>query len=284
MANTRYHVSQNQFNDLKCRLVYITTAKYEDDWHSTAHFHHFTELFYIVRGKGSFLVENSIFEVKEDDLVIVNPNVSHTELSKDNEPMEYIALGIEGLLFSDFTEDTSVDYFKYNYEEFKHEILFYLKTLVQEAQRKEEHYDVLCQNLLEVLIINVIRRTNNSITITSTKKMNKECSYIKQYIDMHYKENITLEELANLTFMNKYYLVHAFKKYMGISPINYVIQKRVEEATELLLSTSYSVSQVSQIIGFSSQSYFSQIYKKMTGKTPFEVRKKRKEDERQEIV
>ena len=71
---------------------------------------------------------------------------------------------------------------------------------------------------------------------------------------------------------------------MGISPINYVIQKRVEEATELLLSTSYSVSQISQIIGFSSQSYFSQIYKKMTGKTPFEVRKKRKEDERQEIV
>lgn len=279
MANTRYKLSENTLSDISCKLIYVTTAKYEVDWHSTIHFHHFTEIFYVIRGQGSFIVEGSEFEVKEDDLIIINPNVSHTEVSRDESPLEYIAVGIEGLLFSNImkNDDGHIDYFLHNYEDYKHEILFYLKTLVQEVENKEDYYEMLCQNLLEVFIINMIRRTNNRLGITSTKKMNKECSYIKQYIDLHYQENITLDQLSSLTFMNKYYLVHAFKKYIGLSPINYVISKRVEESKCLLETTDYSISQISDIVGFSSQSYFSQIFKKTTGYTPFEVRKRKKE-------
>ena len=104
---------------------------------------------------------------------------------------------------------------------------------------------------------------------------------MKQYIDLHYQENITLDELSRLTYVNKYYLVHAFKKYIGLSPINYLISKRVEEAKVLLETTNYSVSQISDIVGFSSQSYFSQVFKKTMGTTPFEIRKKKREEKSQ---
>ena len=77
--------------------------------------------------------------------------------------------------------------------------------------------------------------------------------------------------------MNKYYLAHAFTKYTGLSPINYLLQKRIQEAKSLLESTSCSIAQISNMLGFSSQSYFSQVFKKSTGKTPIQHRNESKE-------
>ena len=67
-------------------------------------------------------------------------------------------------------------------------------------------------------------------------------------------------------------MAHAFAKYMGVSPITYLLQKRIEEGKSLLSSTSHSISQIATSLGFSSQSYFSQAFKKATGRTPVQYR------------
>ena len=74
--------------------------------------------------------------------------------------------------------------------------------------------------------------------------------------------------------MNKYYMVHAFKKYKGLSPINYLINRRLDEARHLLETTDYPVSKIALASGFSSQSYFSQVFRKELNMTPGEYRKK----------
>lgn len=91
---------------------------------------------------------------------------------------------------------------------------------------------------------------------------------IKNYIDSHYSQNITLDFLSDLTYMNKFHLVHTFTKQIGISPINYVINKRIQEAKNLLSTTGYSIRDIASIVGFSSSSYFSQMFKKVTGVSP----------------
>lgn len=275
MSIQRYQMKNNkQLEKMNFHLIYISNSLYEGDWHSTPHAHHCTELFYVLRGKGSFLVNEDIFHVREDDLVIVNPNVPHTEMSKDDSPLEYIVLGIEGLQFTSFANQTEYEDFSvHNYYEFKHEILFYLKSLLQEMELQDEKYESVCQNLLEVLIINMVRRTKANLIVAPSQKITKECRFVEQYINNHYKEDITLELLSEKAFMNKYYLVHAFKQYKGISPINYLIRLRIEEAKELLETTNYPISQISDVCGFSSQSYFSQVFKKTTEKTPNEYRK-----------
>ena len=72
MSNRRYGLEETELEKLNIRLLYITQARYDTDWHSIAHTHHFTELFYVVQGSGYFLVEDKKFPVKEDDLVIIN--------------------------------------------------------------------------------------------------------------------------------------------------------------------------------------------------------------------
>lgn len=275
MGIQRFQLKEKQ-NIVKAnfRLLYISSSIYESDWHSTPHAHHCTEIFYVIKGNGSFLVNEDVFDVKEDDLIIVNPNVMHTEMSKGGNPLQYIVLGIEGLQFTSLSKQEELDdYSVHNYCNYKHEVLFYMKTLLQEVNYQDEEYESVCQNLLEVLIINMIRRTKANLIVAPAQKVTKECRFVEQYINTHFQEDITLELLSEKAFMNKFYLVHAFKQYKGMSPINYLIHLRIKAAKELLETTNYSIAQISESSGFSSQSYFSQAFKKETGMTPNAYRK-----------
>lgn len=273
MSNLNFRLEEKELDKINSNLLYITSAKYDGDWHSTAHTHHFTELFYVTRGNGKFLVEDDSFSVKANDLIIVNPNVTHTELGIPGTTFEYVVLGIQGLQFQPSESGQHFNYNKYNLSNYEKELRFCLHALINDLRSKEDYYEAVCQNLYEILIYYIFRKTKTELSIASSKKITKECRFIEEYIDEHYTEDITLQTLSDLTFMNKYYLVHAFKKYKGTSPINYLIDKRIEESQHLLANTNYPVSKISDQIGFSSQSYFSQVFRKRTGLTPNQYRK-----------
>ena len=107
--------------------------------------------------------------------------------------------------------------------------------------------------------------------------MTKECAQIKEYLDSNYSEHITLDTLTSLTHMNKYYMVHSFTKYTGLSPIQYLNQTRLKRAQHLLRTTNYSISDIASSTGFSSQSYFTQIFRKNFNMTPVKYRQEHAE-------
>lgn len=281
MGNTR-HRMENEKSPLfyHSRLLYVTTSKYEGDWQSILHSHPFSELFYVVNGNGTFVAEGSEFPVSRNDMVIINPHVQHTEKSLYTTPLDYIVLGIEGLSFSFENIATAQDgismqtasgaVYKYNMQ--SSNVYAYLNIMLEEISHKKENYETVCQNLLEILLVCMLRNDNLSIVQEDKNQLNRECTQIKNYLDANYAEDITLDTLASLTHMNKYYMAHAFTKYAGMSPMSYLQQKRIQEARSLLESTNCSISQISNILGFSSQSYFSQVFKKTTGKTPIQHR------------
>lgn len=254
-------------------LLYITQALYDTNWKSVIHSHHFSELFYVVSGEGKFMIENETFLVKEDDLIIINPNVSHTELGDGIHNLEYIVLGIEDLQFSLAESTIQYTYSIHNFKECKEEILFYLIKLLSEIKDKEENYEAICNNLLECLVLFMIRKTKDSLTFKPVKKTIRECRFIEQYMEEHFSEDITLQTLSELTYMNKYYLVHAFKEYKGMSPISFLIGRRLQEAKYLLETSNYSIAKIALAVGFSSQSYFAQVFRKEVGISPNQYRK-----------
>ena len=102
VSNDRYELSGGNPSPIDrsvTKLLYVSTAKYGGDWHSLLHTHACTELFYVVGGMGQFNIADRLLPVSTDDLVIVNPNVEHTELSLNASPLEYIVLGVERLEF-----------------------------------------------------------------------------------------------------------------------------------------------------------------------------------------
>ncbi len=282
MGNTRHCIDNEKPSDFgQARLLYVSTSKYEGDWQSILHSHPFSELFYVINGQGAFLAEGSEFPVKQNDMVIINPHVQHTEKSLPGAPLNYIVLGIEGLSFSFgrlataragvSSQPTPDTVYKHNMS--KTNVYSYLNSMLEEITEQQEDYEAVCQNLLEVLLICILRSGSLSVVPDNSRLLNRECTQIKNYLDANYSEDITLDTLSALTHMNKYYLAHTFTKYMGLSPINYLLQKRIQEGKSLLESTSYSIAQISDLLGFSSQSYFSQAFRKATGMTPMQYRK-----------
>ncbi len=260
----------------KAKFRYIDSSKYDSDWHSTLHSHAFTELFYVLKGKGQFQFgESEFIDVEEDDLIMINNNTLHTEFSDLHEPLEYIVIGVEGIEF--FGEFEHIEYLIHNYNDNKHEILFYFRAIFEEMSLNDKFTPTMLDHLLKVLLMNIVRNTNTELTIfQEDPTLNKDCVFIENYINHHYKENITLDKLSDLTFLNKYYLSHEFKKYSGKSPIDFLLDKRISEAKKLLSSTDLSISSISSNVGFGNSSYFSQYFKKSVGISPSEYRIKHK--------
>lgn len=276
MSTNRYHLTLDKKEEIRnvSRLLYVSSAKYGGDWHSTPHTHNCSELFFVTGGLGQFQIEDKMYPVSVNDLIIINPNVLHTEVSLNSNPLEYIVVGAEGLELETNDEDDH-HYRIINCQNFKDTILFYLHHMLKEIETKAPGYETICQDLMEILAIILIRQTNFSTTLTPLKKKSTRlCTMVKRYIDVHYKENISLDTLTDMTHVSKYHLVHAFTKEYGVSPINYMISCRIEEAKQLLKNDDYTLSFITRMLGFSSPSYFSQTFKKIVGISPNEYRKK----------
>lgn len=277
MSNKRYDMITQEHRCAErksVKLLYISTAKYGGDWHSLPHIHNCTELFYVVGGVGQFQIMDSMISVTPDDMVVVNPQVEHTEVSLNAHPLEYIVLGVDGLEFSGGVGDSR--YRIYNFHQYRNDLLGILRRILQEIEQKQEGCQEICQNLLDVLIVLMMRYTDFHLSSTATRRASKECAAVKRYIDANFKESITLDQLAEMAHVNKYYLVHSFSREYNTSPINYLIERRVQESCYLLSNTDHSLSQISHLMGFSSPSYFSQSFRKTKGMSPLEYRKQRR--------
>jgi YesN/AraC family two-component response regulator len=96
---------------------------------------------------------------------------------------------------------------------------------------------------------------------------------IKEYIDKNYTRNITLKDIANALYVSTDYVSHIFKKELGDSPINYLINRRINEAKKLLATTTKPVSEVASMVGYDNVQYFTMLFKKVTGQSPGGYRK-----------
>ena len=273
MSRNYYSLDKEQTFTIRgtAKLLNVSSAKYGGDWHSVPHTHNHMELFYIVGGRGQFLIQDRLYPVNVNDLVIIHPNIPHTEVSLNAQPLEYIVLGIEGVELAS-SENSNGQFSLLDHFE-SMEISGCLRNILREMEQKSPGYEDVCQAYMEILIIRLMR--NTELALPSEPQViskNHQCAAVKRYIDQHFKETLTLEQLAEEAHMNKYYLSHSFKKEYGVSPINYMITCRVEESKYLLAETDLSLSRIAQLLGFSSLSYFSQVFRRSQGISPMEFR------------
>ncbi|AQS53718.1 Bifunctional transcriptional activator/DNA repair enzyme AdaA [Jeotgalibaca dankookensis] len=272
MSNRVYEIAAPTEEKISTKVFYVTEAKYEHDWHSTFHSHFFTELIYVTKGKGYFMVPNKKFPIQEKSLIIVNENVDHTEMSDPDGKLEYIAIGIQDILFSSKHSDQFESFFIYNITKDLKIINELFNIILLEAKRNLDSNADITKNLLEVLLVYLNR--NNSIEFNKTDQsvVNKNISLIKHHIDNNFQDSLTLDDLATIGHMNKYYLAHTFKSTLGMSPIEYLNEVRINRSRYLLGSTDHPISMIAGFAGFSSPSYFSQSFKRKTGYTPIQYR------------
>lgn len=124
-----------------------------------------------------------------------------------------------------------------------------------------------------VSLLSLLMEESHSLTSHSSDKSRKRnLQSVKEYIDTHYAEKITLDQLSSQYFINKFYLTRSFKDQFGTPVNSYLIQVRVTHAKQLLRFTDLPIEKIGQECGMSDANYFSRVFKKTEGVTPGEYR------------
>ena len=95
------------------------------------------------------------------------------------------------------------------------------------------------------------------------------------YFSENYNQNINIEDYAASRGMSVSWFIRNFKKYTGSTPMQFIVGTRINNAQMLLDATTYSINEISKIVGYDNQLYFSRLFHKLKGYSPREYRKLR---------
>ena len=236
-----------------------------DNWHENI------ELLCFVKGTADVSLNERHITVEAGDTVIVNSNYLHS-ITSDNE-LHYYCLIIDRSFCLANYFDTNLIAFEEVIRD--KEISEKMALLAKEYENPNEPYSLqVIRSLVLDIATRICRSFSRSERLPETESHLLSC--IKQalgYIHTNYKENISLDEIAELVGLSKYYFAREFRRVTGYTLIAYTNLIRCERAKKLLVENRLSIGVIGEECGFSNQSYFTKIFTAYTGRRPGEYRK-----------
>jgi AraC family transcriptional regulator len=142
--------------------------------------------------------------------------------------------------------------------------------LLSELRLGESCCCLYVEHLLSALSIHLVRKysvKNQSLRDSNGLSKSKLQQAIA-YINEHLTENLSLKDISTVVGMSPFYFTNLFKQSMGMTAYQYVIYRRIELAKQLLRQQELSIGEVSEQVGFTSQSHFTNIFRKHTNRNP----------------
>ena len=140
------------------------------------------------------------------------------------------------------------------------------------AAEREEGFQTLCQYLM-LASLELVRRMTAGRKEAYVTQADSTFGRVARYIDQHYAEDCSIEQLGHLFYLSPYHLSHMFRQKTGYSLKQYVLRRRIGEAQMRLVNSLDSVQTIAEAVGFEDASYFSRIFSKYIGLTPTEYRR-----------
>lgn len=146
-------------------------------------------------------------------------------------------------------------------------------TLQAEADQAPAGFQVMARlKLLELIVF--LSRTYDQTTTTQEGKTLLRVGSVIGALEQHFDEPWTIDALADLAHMSKSNLIRVFQKATGLTPIQYLLGVRLQQACDLLANSDRGVTQIAAEVGFSDSNYFSRHFREKIGQTPTAYRKR----------
>lgn len=252
------------------------------------HWHNEIEFVYIDNGEYIETIDFETYNVKKGDILIVPPCVLHSFKQYEDEKTSFRTVMFDmSIVTGNNTDACSIKYFtpftenRYispnvissdmpHYNELKEKLLDVMdiysnKEFGFELALKAKLYEMFYL-LFKYFFKSEINECNIKAGTTKSIKI------ILDYISENYMYPITIEELAETVNLSKHYFMRFFKKYMGMTCIEYINDYRLNIAANLLLTTRMKITDIAAGIGITNLSYFNRIFKKKFNLTPKEYR------------
>ncbi len=229
--------------------------------------------FYVKKGSGTLKYENNTYALKAGDCVFLDcsKNYSH-RTSADLWSLQWIHFygGSMDKIYEEFYNSNSSPVFHPDYINSYEKQLDQLQeiasgeSLVRDMMLAEKIMGLLA------LIMHDCEQQEAEKVASSKVRLLKD---VKNYLDSHFRENISLDDLASVFYIDKYYLTRRFKQQYGCTIIGYIQQLRITHAKHLLRFSAFSIEEIALQCGVEDPNYFARLFKKIEGMTPGEFRR-----------
>lgn len=224
------------------------------------HNHSCYELVYYYDGTGETQIDrNTVYKYQPYTYAIYKPYDLHTETHYDSSSVFCIGFHLESRC--PFKLEAGV------YEDMEKSVWGIIKKIRSEISLKNDFYNIAVE--LYTSQIAIIHQRRHGKKASPFDSMN----YIYKFLDENFAQDINIDTLVEMSGYSYDYFRHLFKEAVGVSPNNYILDKRIGYAKQLLADGRSSVSEIAGLCGFQSSSQFAVIFKKRTGMPPLQYRK-----------
>ena len=250
----------------------------------TNHWHNSLEVLYIASGKMDTGINNSIYHLKRGDLIIINSGDIHFTRCRDY--AKIYVLQVPYPLLN--THIPNYDYVRF--QDSDGSVVFSNPAKVDELSRlmiqmyeitleQKPGYTLLFSSKLYQFLFILFQGYHTDISSRTKQKSDRNLIRLEQvmnYVKSHYTQPISLEDAAQILSLNPEYFCRYFKKYMGMTFLEYVNSIRLYHIHQDLLNTNYSVSELMDRHGFTNYKLFSKMFRNTYGCPPGMFRKQQK--------
>lgn len=280
MYDCRYDITYNDFNPT---VLFVRKSKMIKD--SRYHDHDFTEITFILSGKGQYCVNGDLCDVQAGDLIICNSGVFHRNIVVNpKEPTVEFFLGFSDFHFRDMPKDQIIlkngSYLLHTDTELRQSLSRHCYAMLAENETDQVgKYFMLKAHLMQFLLLLLRQEADPSPVQDGCHFDSHYKSYavnqIVDYLDAHYNEKISLDRIAQNMYLSPVYVSKIFKEETGESPINYLIRIRLEKAKDMLAAPNpESIKKIANDVGYEDAYHFSKLFKKYYGVSPLHYKKK----------
>lgn len=241
----------------------------------------FFEIVLIESGNATIFIEGICYSVSSGDIFI--PKNQYTIKATSQDVCSVIIIKMNNYLYSGLPGNQVPFLSNEIIIPFNNTTIPIIRSINQidlELQEKKEQFKIASEKLAEYLLILLERKFGNWENLSSSISI---IEGIKDYIEKNYEKGLTLSSLSDIFYISPFHISHLFKDKYGISPIQYLINTRINVSKDLLAKTDYSIVEISNLVGYPNANYYNVIFKRFEGISPGRYRKKNRKKNSLEI-
>lgn len=247
----------------------------------TNHWHNSLEILYMASGKMDVGINNKVYSMHRGNLIIINSGDIH--FTHCRELSQVYVLQIPYPILK--THIPNYDYVRFqasdgsvlfNGTDRDREISRMLVQLCQTSSDRSPGYSLLFTSQLYQLLYLLFQYYRTDISTTTKQKSDRNLTRLEQvmsYVKTHYTQPISLEDGARILSLNPEYFCRYFKKYMGMTFLEYINTVRLYHIHQDLLNTNFSISELMDRNGFSNYKVFAKMFRSTYGCSPSDLRR-----------
>ena len=232
------------------------------------HFHEYYVIGFVEGGRRHLWCKGQEYDLSAGDLILFNPRDNHYCAPLNGEILDYRAVNINPeIMMKAVKEIENIDYIPHFTQnvvyqsDITHSIRDLYHVIVHHASKLEK------EEALFFLLEQVLQEFAESFEEADLSEPNQQIKLLCSFMEQHFAENITLDELLSMTKFGKSYFLRSFTKQVGVSPYRYLQTVRMDKAKKFL-EQGIAPIDAAQMAGFTDQSHFTNFFKEFIGLTP----------------